>query len=116
MPAHADTDYQCLNLCTNSGKPAAACLSACSYDAPASSSSHQADKSPVKLPLGQNHRIVDAPVDADSSLLLHKLKPQADSAPKDYVCMSNCLQESRLYSMCEQKCTPSLQKLKKASQ
>jgi hypothetical protein len=115
IPCRADTDYQCLNLCAGNGQPAAACLSKCGYDSPAIPSANQRAKPPAQLP-GQNHRIVNAPLAANDTLLLHKPKPHTDSAPKNYICMANCLQQTKLYAMCEQKCTPSLQKLKKTSQ
>jgi len=118
IPCQADTDYQCLHSCVNESKPAAVCLSNCSYNLKIAMPSLAVDQSllqnvanpSTKMPT--NHDLLAPPVPIGDKIILAKPKSYADAAPKDYICMTTCLQKVRLYDACDQQCTPSNLKLK----
>lgn len=107
VPAYADTDYQCLRLCVNSGKTAAVCMPNCNYEPPRASAADDLVKPNIKTL--SNHRVFSAPQDAGDTILLHKPLPRVQTPTKDYACMNICLQQNTTYALCERQCTPGLQ-------
>jgi len=117
VPAWADTDYRCLNMCVRAGKPGTTCMSQCSYSLPVTSvpgtsppTSAEQDLSgstPKALAdtLG-NHRLLETLKPIDSNQILVNPKPASPyNESKDYHCLSQCLQSKMQYQACNMSCT-----------
>jgi len=111
-PSRADTDYTCLNKCVSTGSPSALCMANCSYNNVGTTSDTLGQTAPTKNGLASakitNHRVLDTPLPMDGTILLKKPTVQPQALTKDYGCMSVCLQQEKLYTACEQQCTPAL--------
>jgi hypothetical protein len=128
LPAQANTDYRCLNLCVQSGHPQYNCMSQCSTAPslvpnqsqplsgsiqntdPSQSSSTQAGPSSAGIEVSGsvNHRLLAAltPLSNDE-VVLSQIKPSSSAVnqEKNYVCMQRCLESKMEYDTCNDSCT-----------
>jgi hypothetical protein len=108
-PAHASTDYRCLNMCVNGGKGSQECMAQCTYDQkkaqtkshidavkPLPPDPHNTFRAPVPVAQGQAPPTVDPRL--KKALALGK--PQ-----KDYACYQQCVQSGLQIKMCDEQCT-----------
>ena len=98
-PTYANTEYRCLDLCRQAGKPAGDCMSVCTYTAKRAS----VTKDPVASVLG-NHRVFTPMQMAGDNVTVNKDAPKPQPH-KDYACFNQCLQTHIAYDMCDQGCT-----------
>ena len=116
IPAQADTDYRCLNVCVDSGKAAIDCRDQCTYN--------PAIPNTKKAPAPQGHKIFEAPqpfngIVLDSSnpaeagnlnskiVAINPAHKKGGASGKDYQCIKQCLQGGLQYQLCDQSCTKS---------
>ena len=103
--ARADTDYRCLNLCANSGKPASVCMTRCTYQADNAKNS-DGDMPPTDDLLSKKRVLptLQHPVD-DKKIAPDAPTGTAATESKDYKCVNQCLQAHMQYQTCNQQCT-----------
>ena len=105
LPARADIDQRCLNLCVANGDSGGNCLPKCTYNE--SSAKHSnAIPNAAAMAAPDPHNVFSAPKPAgDIMLPTHTAKQNAHS--KDYVCINQCLQQGGQYDLCNKTCTRS---------
>jgi hypothetical protein len=104
VPARADIDQLCLKQCVANGGASGACLKQCTYgqvETPVIGAAAAASSTQPNL---SQHRILNAPVPADSGAILPK--KQAPAAPdEDYACLQKCLNSGVTIGLCDEHCT-----------
>lgn len=97
LSCRADTDYQCLGQCVNSGKPSSVCMNDCSYGV----KQGQTVGTSSTLP---NHHVLETPQPAGDTIILPPTATQPPPVSVDWTCMKACLQPPTPYAACEEQC------------
>jgi hypothetical protein len=112
LPALADTDYRCLNLCTNSGRGASQCMTQCSYvkavpgtTMPGMVSGTATGSTTAPGASNTNvHNLIEAPVPAGDEILLQRHVSQLGGSGTNYRCVGQCTKAGMQYQLCTSRC------------